>query len=41
MTDAGFIGLREIDRYRDARIATGRWYQNGLTGWKPEEDGNE
>ena len=37
MTDAGFIGLREIDRYRDPRLGSGRWYQCGLQGWKPKE----
>ena len=36
MTDAGFIGLREIDRYRDPRLGSGRWYQCGLDGWKPK-----
>lgn len=36
MTDAGFIGLREIDRYRDGRLGSGRWYQTGLDGWKPK-----
>jgi predicted SAM-dependent methyltransferase len=37
MTGAGFIGLREIDRYRDPRLGSGRWYQMGLDGWKPKE----
>jgi predicted SAM-dependent methyltransferase len=37
MTEAGFIGLREIDRYRDPRLGSGRWYQCGLDGWKPKE----
>jgi len=33
---AGFVGLREIDRYRDGRIATGQWYQFGLDCFKPK-----
>jgi len=37
MTDAGFIGLREIDRYRDLRLGSGRWFQTGFDGWKPKE----
>jgi len=35
--EAGFIGLRDIDRYRDPRIAAGAWYQFGIQGWKPKE----
>ena len=36
MTKAGFIGMREIERYRDPRLGSGRWYQCGLDGWKPK-----
>lgn len=36
MTEAGFIGLRDIDRYRDPRLGSGAWYQCGLDGWKPK-----
>lgn len=39
MTRAGFVGLREIDRYRDPRIAQGAWYQTGLDGFKPKTEG--
>ena len=38
MARAGFVGLREIDRYRDPRIAQGAWYQCGLDGFKPKEN---
>lgn len=34
MTAAGFIGLRQIDRYADPRIPVGAWYQCGLDGWR-------
>ena len=37
MAGAGFIGLREIHRFKDPRLGTGKWYQCGLSGWKPEE----
>jgi predicted SAM-dependent methyltransferase len=37
LTRAGFVGLREIDRYREPRIAQGAWYQVGLFGFKPKE----
>ena len=36
----GLGPLREIDRYRDPRLGTGRWFQAGLDGWKPEEASN-
>ena len=31
----GFRQLREVDRYRDPRIAQGAWYQVGIEGVKP------
>jgi predicted SAM-dependent methyltransferase len=34
--NAGFIGMREIDRYRDPRLGSPQWYQFGLDGWKPK-----
>jgi len=37
MDAAGFIGLREIHRFKDPRLGTGRWFQAGLDGWKPKE----
>jgi len=38
MTRAGFVGLREVDRYRDPRVAQGAWYQVGLDGFKPKKE---
>jgi len=40
MSTAGFIGLREIHRFKDPRLGTGKWYQAGLDGWKPKEAKN-
>jgi len=37
MQQAGFVGLREIDRYRDPRLGSPAWYQCGLDGFKPKE----
>jgi predicted SAM-dependent methyltransferase len=34
MASAGFADLREMDRYRDPRIAQGAWYQVGVEGRK-------
>lgn len=41
MTRAGFVGLREIDRYREPRIGQGAWYQVGLWGFKPKPENTE
>jgi len=41
MMDAGFIGLREIDRWRDPRLGSGQWYQFGIDCWKPKEDASK
>jgi predicted SAM-dependent methyltransferase len=32
---AGFTELREVDRHRDPRLGSGRWYQVGWEGVKP------
>lgn len=34
--EAGFVNLEPIDRYDDPRISTGKWYQCGWDGYKPE-----
>ena len=34
MIDAGFENLREINRFRDPRLATPVWFQCGLDGFK-------
>lgn len=31
---AGFVGLQEMDRYRDPRLGGGAWYQVGIDGYK-------
>lgn len=38
MARAGFRKLREIDRYRDQRLASPAWYQVGVEGFKPERE---
>jgi predicted SAM-dependent methyltransferase len=35
LTQAGFVGLREIDRYRDQRVMAGVFWQGGWDGYKP------
>lgn len=36
MEAGGFVDLAEIDRYTDARVAQGAWYQMGIDGYKPK-----
>jgi len=40
MQRAGFVNLRQIDRYHDPRIPVGAWYQCGIDGNKEIGDGN-
>ena len=37
MKAAGFVDLKEIDRYRDPRLGQPAFYQTGIDGWKPRE----
>jgi len=34
MTEAGFENLRQIDRFRDPRLAAPAWFQCGVDGFK-------